>query len=552
MGMTEAQMDTILDRMESELPPEDFDKIIERNVDRIFHEWVLDITLDNREFSFADHEYLIEPYREALHRYTVEIKSTQMGLTTKAMLLCFYLARYGPGLRGILYLFPGKQDVMEFSKGRINPLIDDNPESIGSWLKDTDNASIKRVWNTLLYFRGMRSRVGLKGIPIDFTVVDELDEGSVDFIFWAKKRMSHALVEDRRFLKLSNPTLPDYGIDLEFQASDQHYRHLKCPKCNHYTNIVRAFASWAAGKGPEILINYKGAVIRACEKCHSEITPSSAIWIADQPSVTDIRGYQYSQLFANSKFIPPREILEEFHTTKNISDFWNLTIGLAHVEAENRLTEEEVLALCGMKGIPESDPGPCYMGVDVQKDGLFVTIGKKMDRFAEVIYLGIVKEFEELDGLIKNFRVIRTVICGKPEGHSTRNLARRHPGRVFMYFDNIHQKGAYNWDKKEYTVSANRTEGLDSSHQALRKQRVVLPKNCEITQIFAKHCHNIARKLEEIEELDPKTKMKRKTGQSRYVWVKLTGDDHFRFAFNLFWMAFGLGQDGIFSDLEIG
>ncbi len=192
------------------------------------------------------------------------------------------------------------------------------------------------------------------------------------------------------------------------------------------------------------------------------------------------------------------------------------------------------------------------MGVDVGGNDMHVVIGRKLEQFAEVLYLGVVKEWEEVYDLFDRFHVIRCVVDGKPDGHSSRNFARKYPGRVFMYFDNIHQKGAYNWDKKEYTVSANRTEGLDSSHQALRKQRVVLPKNCEITKEFAEHCHAVARKLEEIEEMDPKTRMKRKTGQSRYVYVKLGGDDHFRFAFNLFWMAFGLGLDGIFSDLEIG
>jgi hypothetical protein len=55
---------------------------------------------------------------------------------------------------------------------------------------------------------------------------------------------------------------------------------------------------------------------------------------------------------------------------------------------------------------------------------------------------------------------------------------------------------------------------------------MVLPKNCEIVQEFAKHLHNVAKRLEEDEE----------TGSKRYVYVKL-GADHFRHAFNYEAMA---------------
>jgi hypothetical protein len=60
-----------------------------------------------------------------------------------------------------------------------------------------------------------------------------------------------------------------------------------------------------------------------------------------------------------------------------------LKIGIAYVEAANRLTVEEVLSLCSNEGIAESDEGPCFMGVDQGKD-LHVVIGKDMPLFAGV------------------------------------------------------------------------------------------------------------------------------------------------------------------------
>ncbi|MGA2109448.1 MAG: hypothetical protein ABSH25_17625, partial [Syntrophorhabdales bacterium] len=102
-------------------------------------EWAasVHIVLDGKPFTFARHEYLIEPYADS-HPYQVEEKAAQLGLTSRAMLKAIHSARYR-GYRGILYLFPNKTDVTDFSKGRIDPLIDDNPGTIGKWLKDTDS-----------------------------------------------------------------------------------------------------------------------------------------------------------------------------------------------------------------------------------------------------------------------------------------------------------------------------------------------------------------------------------------------------------------------------
>ena len=93
--------------------------LTEDTADKPFYEWVKNITLDGSPFTYDRHEYLIEPYKDT-HPHQVEQKAAQMGLTSKAMLKVAYGARYG-GYRGILYLFPSKSDVTDFSKGSINP-----------------------------------------------------------------------------------------------------------------------------------------------------------------------------------------------------------------------------------------------------------------------------------------------------------------------------------------------------------------------------------------------------------------------------------------------
>ena len=436
-----------------------------------FHEWVpsIPIVLDGRPFSFERHEYLLEPYRDD-HPDQTEEKAAQLGLTSRAMLKVIYGARY-KGYRGILYLFPSKTDVTDFGKGRIDPLIDENPETIGRWLRDTDSANIKRIHNCFLYLRGMTSRVGLKSVPADFIVFDEMDEAPQNAIDMAMERMGHS--EFREVFKLSNPTLPDYGIDKAFQETDQRYWLLKCRRCGAYTCMEDTF--------PDCLLELSnGRVIRACQKCKGELNPSIGQWVAKRPSITDKRGRHYSQLF--SHYVDPASILHQFRTTNNRTDFYNLKVGIAYVDAQNRLSVQEVLALCGSEGIASEDPGPCFMGVDQGSD-LHVVIGKRArHKAAKTVHMDVYKDWEELDRLMRNFHVSRCVVDALPETRNARAFARRHKGKVYLNFYNEHQRGSYAWDEASLTVQCNRTESLDASHKEISDQALILPKgmrDCE-------------------------------------------------------------------------
>jgi len=454
----------------------------------------------------------MEPYRDT-HPYQIYMKGSQLGLTTLALLRTFHSARYR-SFKGILFLFPSKTDVLDFSRGRVAPLIDENPETIGKWLRETDAAGIKQVWNCFLYLRGMTSRVGLKSVPADFVIIDELDEAPPTAVDMAMERMGHSKI--REVLMLSNPTLPDYGIDRAFQTTDQRHWLLKCPGCGEYTCLEDTF--------PDYLLATAGRVIRACFKCRAELNPSVGEWVMKRPSITDKRGYHFSQLF--SQYVDPAEILHQYRTTNNRQDFYNLKIGIPYVEAENRLSNQEVLALCGSEGIASEDAGPCFMGVD-QGNDLHVVVGKKHpSKAGRIVYLGIHKDWEELDRLIRNFNVLRCVVDALPETRNARAFSERHQGKVFLNFYREFHKGLYRWDEQNRIVVCNRTESLDASHHEILTGQIILPHECDMTREFAKHLHNAAKKLEEDDE----------TGSKRYVYVK-PGPDHFRHAYNYEAMA---------------
>ena len=148
------------------------------------------IVLDRGPFTFDRHEYLVTPYADD-HPRQVERKSTQRGNSTRAMLRMFHAARYLP-MVGVLYLFPSKTGIGDFSRSRIAPLVERNPEIIGRHLRDTDSVGLKRFNGVNLLFRGTKSEEGLRSDPAD---VWRLWPGR---FMWAVRRFRRAVFAMRR------------------------------------------------------------------------------------------------------------------------------------------------------------------------------------------------------------------------------------------------------------------------------------------------------------------------------------------------------------------
>src|SRR2546427_5946085 len=182
------------------------------------------IRLEGRPFSFEGHEYLREIYDDG-SPHVVLSKAAQIGGTTWSILRSLHACLSG---LNVAYFFPTRTDVLEFSKSRVGPLVADNP-FLQKELRDTDTAGLKRIGDAYLYLRGMQSAVGMKSIPVDMVVFDELDEASPDAKTLAKERLSHS--DYRRLIDLSNPSLPGYGIDEAYLESDQRHWTNRCESC---------------------------------------------------------------------------------------------------------------------------------------------------------------------------------------------------------------------------------------------------------------------------------------------------------------------------------
>jgi hypothetical protein len=321
------------------------------------------IRLEGRPFSFEGHEYLRAIYNDTAP-HVVLSKAAQIGGTTLALLRSIHACMNG---LNVIYFFPTRTDVLEFSKSRVGPLLADN-DFLANQMRDTDTAGLKRIGEAHLYFRGMQSTVGMKSVPADKIVFDELDEAEPSAKALAKERIAHS--DYKRIIELSNPSLPDYGVDEQYQLSDQRHWTLKCPGCGEWTALEKEFPQKLNQEVRIILPREDGSFYRACPECAAELDLSQGEWVADYPD-REVHGYRISQLFSSK--VDPGEILHEYRTTRYPDRFYNMKIGVPWSDLERRLDVMSVLSLCGDQTMAEGSEEACCMGVDTGKQ-LHVTI----------------------------------------------------------------------------------------------------------------------------------------------------------------------------------
>jgi hypothetical protein len=326
------------------------------------------IKLQGGFFAHKWHEYLAEPLR-CYHPNQCAKKAAQMGFTEKSVIRSLHGMIKARFKIGALHLFPTQDDVADFSKARFNPLIADNPEEIGAYVRNTDATNIKRIGDAMLYLRGgrpTRSVEGLKdtssklkSIPVDRLVIDERDEIPDTMVDLALERLSHSDVKEVE--RLSTPMIPDSGIDLDYKNSDQRMWVIRCQHCGTDNILELEF--------PNCLTRtMDGRVLRACKKCRGEIFPHDGRWIAQVPSKTEMVGWWISQL--NSHYIDPKVILDIYERlgqpgVMSKQEFYNSKLGMAYVDGSQKLQKSDLYQRVGQESMLSAHRGPTAMGVDI-------------------------------------------------------------------------------------------------------------------------------------------------------------------------------------------
>lgn len=479
-------------------------------------------------FTLRGHEYLIEPMRCQAQVAGCK-KATQGGFTLIGTLDIAHGCIHQRYPQGALYLFPDRDAVEDFSRTRFNPLIDGNPATIGRYVQGTDTVGVKKIGRAFLYLRGAgltRSISGiekesskLRSIPVDVVIYDEYDLMGKNVRAKAQGRMGHSTIKRERFF--SNPTIPGYGIDAYYETSDQRMWEIPCEACGRYTCPEREFPECVA-------IDADGRGYIRCIHCKRPINRSAGHWEAQFKGRENV-GWWWSQLL--STFVDCATIIRELENPPdgNIGDVYRLRLGKAYIEAEHRLTVEQVIARCGDLPMLTSHCGPCAMGVDVGKVLHYVIGYRKNEKQYGIVKLGTVESFSELRDLARAFNVRSEVDDLRPETRAVKEHAEAAPHEVFGCDYKEGHVGGYVFDITKNEVKVNRTEICDESHVLVSRPGVVTyPRYSNTLQEYAEHMAAIAKAKVGVDV----------AGKPIYRYVQLDNKpDHYRHATNYFLLA---------------
>lgn len=438
------------------------------------------------QFSLADYPWLLEPYQvigDLPPGFEIVVrKAAQLGWTEWAINLTFYaIDRYGA--RVFYALPPGLNVVSDFAHDRVSPAISSSPY-IRDMAGDIDNVGLKIFRRGAMYLRGTNIPRGrpdkapqLASVPADVAIIDEWDR-----VPPAAVPLIHDRLGDSRYkikVGLSTPTYPGIGIDVEYQKTDQREPRVQCQACGEWH-----WLNWS-------LVDYReGAVEAWCRSCQAAIDLVSG-WdqkrIVYQPRNldSDIVGYWVPKL------VSPRADLAEMWTRAHSTDvadilaFHNNDLGVGYEPEGARLTLELLRACADDYEMPDIAEWTA-MGVDV---GIYLTVWimQPMENGRDrTVYLGEVREWEELDRLMIRYGVHICVVDDQPELREDIAFARRHRGRVFLatYTNNMPGVEWVMFDRRRQRAHIDRTTGLDKSHGDIEAQVDSLPRSFELIGDF--------------------------------------------------------------------
>jgi hypothetical protein len=485
------------------------------------------IGVDGVPLDFAEYPYIPEII-DGFAPETTIVKGAQMGFTVAAILKDIEAMRT-ERLRGSLYLLPTDDEVQALAKSRVDPIMaQECYQSLGS---SVDTSSLKAIGSGFWFFRGAGQRGGikhkslskLKSFPSDRVTADEYDEMDPKRLDAARHRLDGS--SRPGWTGLSTPTLPEYGVDLDYKRSDQSMWWLICQKCNAETCLELEWPDCIAepsGRDPYYL----------CRKCRDEIDRHFGHWVAKHPDRTrDHRGFYVSQL--GSLVRTAGQVLADLDRAEASGrqrEFFNQVLARPYADVEDVLTDA-LMNACIDSDRPRarSAAGPCAMGVDPGVRSMHYVVGGRLnDRDSQIYDWGQVGGFDDIAHIAKRFNVDVGVMDQGAETRMVRAFVAEHPewwGCQYV----TKRKSGYDWNRSDRVVTAGRTEALDASHHAIVDRHESFPAKDETyTDTVLPQMKNLAR-----------TKLENDQGVVEYRWVVTGGvkNDHIKHAHAYYRMA---------------
>jgi hypothetical protein len=413
---------------------------------------------------------LVDLYQDN-HSHVVIQKSAQVGVSEYLVNAALFAADTLLGKRGnALYVMPTQGQMDDFSQARVDKAIRESPHLTRRLhpappQRGVGRLQLKRIGDGYVYFRGADSRRQLSAVDADAVLLDEFDLMKPDVLELASKRLASSRQPLMRVA--STPRLPEAGINELFLQSDQRHYYLQCSACG-----LRQRLTW------EENVDQEGfAVVCARHRCRDPLDllePGS--WIAQAPGNSDLHGYHISRLYSPRADLRRMVAASQSAALHGLQEFYNSDLGEPYVPPGGQITLD-VLDRCRrpyrMPGVAEKT----YMGIDVGSK-LHVVIRERVSQTESRAVFIDTATFQDLQGLMTRYGVLRCVIDGLPEQFGALQFASSDHAKVWLaYYDR--NTGDHQWDPgsggKSNVVHVNRTAALDELFQQFIGQRWQLP-----------------------------------------------------------------------------
>lgn len=328
--------------------------------------------VDGKPFSFKHHEYQERIAGDLSQEINIQ-KPSQIGISELAMRMALGLLSVYPGSFRIGYVFPTASFSSQYSKTRLNPIIQSSP-SLRSAVNtsDLDSAEVRTFGpGKELYFKGAASGNSAISTTLDCIFFDEysfMDQGVAgDY----HSRLTHS--QHRIKIRLSTPQFPGCPISAAVDASKRWINLCKCNHCNqyfapeYYEQVrIPGFNGHLDEINADNLKKYKYKQAQLfCPHCGKvpNLMPAHREFVCENPDDDyEATGYKLSP-FDAPKIISVPYLIHASTSYENKSKFRQFNLGVPSVNADAGITEEDLDAIG--REIAQTPFTSHVMGIDV-------------------------------------------------------------------------------------------------------------------------------------------------------------------------------------------
>ena len=493
-------------------------------------DWICSHTrLDDRKFSFKDHEFQ-RAIADDLSPTVVAQKPTQVGFTELSIRIMLALCAIRRNFK-VIYVLPSAKFAGEFTKTRIDPIIESSTRLQAMMVRGADGAMMKRIGTSTMYMGGAATKQQAISRPADCLIMDEVDFANQAVLTSYEGRLAHALDPMRR--KFSTPTLSDYGINKALSLSDRMRYMVLCRSCNEwqapnfekdlylpgFSEIHQSFKEFSKEylTSPDVEID--NAYLR-CPKCSADLTqdlndPERRQWVATNTLTQLDRGYEIKP-FDLPRYNTIPKLIRRFGDYADEEDYWNFAQGEVYDSDTNQVSPT-IVSNCFSLPPQEAVDGLC-MGVDVGRSRCHVMVGVKGKVFFRHTLRIEEGEFHrQISALFRQYKCVQGVIDIGPEASIGRTLREEFGDWWYMCAyrkDITADPWYYSVQEDKGVVSVQRTKGFNMLVKSLNSSQWQFCPGPDKATVISQFTGMKRIKQDDDED-----------GRAA-TWVKL-GDDHY-------------------------